>query len=70
MAGTVVEILTYEGDNLNIILNYIALTLTILTAVAVFHSTQLKSKKWRKTLWIPVLIGLSIFQVILEAFYS
>lgn len=60
---SIVEILTYQGNNLDILLNYIALTLTTIATIEIFSSLQLKIKNWRKLLWLPVLIGLAIFQV-------
>ena len=57
------DILTYEGNQLDIFLNYIDLLLTTIVTFLLFQFLPIRVQKWRRFHWILVWIAFAIFQV-------
>jgi hypothetical protein len=59
----IADILSYDGSQLDISLNYIALVICSVPFIGIFHKLPLTRDRNRKYLWIPTFLGLSLFQV-------
>jgi len=62
------DILTYNGNSLDIILNYLALLATCTTFICLFYSLPEFVSRIKKLVWFPIFLGLAIFQVVLCTF--
>lgn len=61
---TVENILSYDGSELDIGLNYVALVISLVPLIICFHKPHLdESNGWKKWVWIPIFVILCAFQV-------